>query len=97
MVAVPVMTKQLVSGEKWKGKSSVVSLRKGKKWKHMKRVMANVASVKEIEAALRGPMTVGPLQQWLSDLVAEVLDRCLGELVEAIDQNMTELGWCESK
>ena len=38
-------------------------------------------------------MTVGPLQQWLLELVTEVLDQCLGELVEAIDQNMTELDW----
>ena len=74
MVAAPVMTKWSVSGEKWKGESSVVSLRKGKKWKGMKRVMADAASVEEIEAALGGPMTVGPLQQWSLELVAKVLD-----------------------
>ena len=79
------MTKWSVSGKKWKGENSVVSPRKGKKQKHMKRDVADVASIEEIEAALGGPMTVGPLQQRLSDLVAEVLDQHLGELVEAID------------
>ena len=74
MVAAPVMTKQSVSSKKWKGESSVVLPRKGKKRKCTKRVMANAASIKEVEAALRGPMTVGPSQQQLSELVAEVLD-----------------------
>ena len=85
MVAVPVMTEQLVSGEKRKGESSVVLLRKGEKQKHMKRVMADAASIKEIETALGGLMTAGPLQQQSSELVAEVLDQCLGELVKVID------------
>ena len=73
-VAAPAMTERSVSGKKWKGESMVVLPRKGEKWKHMKRVMADVASVEEIKAVLRGPMTVGPLQQWSSGLVAEVLD-----------------------
>ncbi|KIM53777.1 hypothetical protein SCLCIDRAFT_31648 [Scleroderma citrinum Foug A] len=66
------MTKWSVSGEKQKGESSVVSPRKGKKQKCMKRVMADVASVKKIEAALRGLMTVGPLQQQSSELITEL-------------------------
>ena len=46
----------------------------GEKQKHTKRVMADAASIEEIEAALRGLMTVGPSQQQLSELVTKVLN-----------------------
>ncbi|KIM58040.1 hypothetical protein SCLCIDRAFT_28410 [Scleroderma citrinum Foug A] len=72
-MAAPVITEWSVGGEKRKGESSVVLLRKGEKRKCTKRVMANAASIEEIEAALRGPMTAGPLQQRLLDLVAKAL------------------------
>ena len=91
MVAAPAMTEWSVSGEKWKGKSSVVLLRKGKKQKCTKRVMANAASIKEIEAVLMGPMTAGPSQQQSSELIAKALDQHLGKLVKAINCNTTEL------
>ena len=55
-------------------------LKCGKKHKHMKKIVANIASNGEIEEMLAGPSHSG-----LSGSVMKVLDHHLGEPAEVID------------
>ena len=89
-----VTMKRSASGEKCKeSKTSatmaVTSPRGGEKHKRTRRVVAGVASTKEIEEVLGGFSVVGPLTQ--PDPVMQVLDQRLGEVIAAIDRNTREL------
>ena len=71
------MMKRLASGEKHKESEALATvvatlLRGGEKHKRTRKVMANAASMEEIEEVLGGFLVAGPLT-WL-DPVAQVLD-----------------------
>ena len=58
-------------------------------------MVADAASIKEIEEALGGFSVVGPLMR--PDPVTQVLDRRLGEVIVAIDRNTRELAQLRGK
>ncbi|KIM66075.1 hypothetical protein SCLCIDRAFT_22290 [Scleroderma citrinum Foug A] len=92
--------KRSASGEKCKESETsatvvATSPQGGEKCKRSKRVVADVASTKEIKEALGGFSVAGTSTQ--PDPVAQVLDWRLGEVIAAIDRNTRELAWLGGK
>ena len=72
---------------------SETSPRKGEKRKRTKRVLSEAASTEEVELALAGTSSTGAgsSRRGAGFSLAEVIDRRLGELVDAINTNTREI------
>ena len=67
------------------------SLRKGKKCKGMRKVLAEAASTEEVEMALVGKRATGLSCQRKADALIQVFEKWIGNLLKAIRMSLAEI------